>query len=146
MDEVRALSSLLSDFQRLVVSSQSSKNSDMHSGTSKGKSECEEEEEERTSRTSSCRSAGTLSYFGGSEASSSLTEEKSNYSVHSSSPPSLPVREPSFSCFGCFFFAFHLAHDLSYGTDSTVQWDGIWDDKTPDQLHKTLAKACHPKP
>uniref|UniRef100_A0A1J3ERT0 RING-type E3 ubiquitin transferase n=1 Tax=Noccaea caerulescens TaxID=107243 RepID=A0A1J3ERT0_NOCCA len=89
MDEVRALSSLLSDFQRLVVSSQSSKNSDMHSGISKGKSECEEEEEERTSRTSSCRSAGTLSYFGGSEASSTLTEEKSNYSVHSS-PPSLP--------------------------------------------------------
>ncbi|CAA7023031.1 unnamed protein product [Microthlaspi erraticum] len=86
MDEVRALSSLLSDFQRLVLSSQCSKNSDMHSGSSKGKGECEEEEEERASRTSSCRSAGTLSYFGGSEASSSLTEDKSNHS----SPPSLP--------------------------------------------------------
>jgi len=87
MDEVRALSSLLSDFQRLVLSSQSSKNSNMHSGRSKGKSDCEEEEEERgASRTSSCRSAGTLSYFGGSEASSSLTEDKSNHS----SPPSLP--------------------------------------------------------
>ncbi|KFK35330.1 hypothetical protein AALP_AA5G270900 [Arabis alpina] len=89
MDEVRALSSLLSDFQRLVSSSQSRTNSDMHSGSSKGKSEREEEEEEgeeKTSRTSSSRSAGTLSYFGGSEASSSLTDEKSSRS----SPPSLP--------------------------------------------------------
>ncbi|ESQ43938.1 hypothetical protein EUTSA_v10006399mg [Eutrema salsugineum] len=89
-DEVRALSALLSDFQRLV-SSKSCTNSEMQSGSSKGKNESEEEEEEedeeeRISRTSSSRSAGTLSYNGGSEASSSLTEEKSNRS----SPPSLP--------------------------------------------------------
>lgn len=90
MDEVRALSALLSDFQRLV-SSQSSTISDQDSRGSKRKSEEEEEgeEEERTSRTSSSRSASTLSYFGGSEASSSVSvmEEKSNRS----SPPSLPV-------------------------------------------------------
>ncbi|KAF8108534.1 hypothetical protein N665_0108s0069 [Sinapis alba] len=87
MDEVRALSALLSDFQRLV-SSRSSSNSDMMSGSSKVKSKMEEEEEEeRTSRTSSSRSAGTLSYSGGSEASPSVTDEKSN---HSSPPPSLP--------------------------------------------------------
>ncbi|CAH8269373.1 unnamed protein product [Arabidopsis lyrata] len=89
MDEVRALSALLSDFQRLV-SSQSSTISDQDSRGSKRKSEEEEEgeEEERTSRTSSSRSASTLSYFGGSEASSSVSvmEEKSNRS----SPPSLP--------------------------------------------------------
>ncbi|CAN8254042.1 unnamed protein product [Cochlearia groenlandica] len=84
MDEVRALSSLLSDFRRLV-SSQNSSGSDMQSRSSKEKSE-EEEEEERTSRTSSSRSAGTLSYYGGSEASSALTDENSNHS----SPPSLP--------------------------------------------------------
>ncbi|CAH2063244.1 unnamed protein product, partial [Thlaspi arvense] len=98
MDEVRALSALLSDFQRLV-SSKSSTNSEMQSGrSSKGKSEWEEgeEEEEKTSRTSSSRSAGTLSYFGGSEASSSATEEKSIRS----SPPSLPS------------FVFHLAREL----------------------------------
>ncbi|KAL1219157.1 U-box domain-containing protein 33 [Cardamine amara subsp. amara] len=85
MDEVRALSALLFDFQRLV-SSQSSKNSDMHSHNLE--EEEEEEEEERTSRTSSSRSAGTLSYFGGSEASSSVSvmEDKSSHS----SPPSLP--------------------------------------------------------
>lgn len=86
MDEVRALSALLSDFQRLVYS-QSSSNSDMRSESLKGKSEVEEEEE-RTTRTSSSRSVGTLSYSGGSEASPSVTEEKSN---HSSPPPSLPV-------------------------------------------------------
>lgn len=85
MDEVRALSALLSDFQRLV-SSRSSSNSDMLSGSSKVKSEVEEEE--GTSRTSSSRSVGTLSYSGGSEASPSVTEDKSN---HSSPPPSLPV-------------------------------------------------------
>ncbi|CAB71071.1 putative protein [Arabidopsis thaliana] len=88
MDEVRALSALLSDFQRLVTS-QSSANLDQDSGGSKRKSEHEEgEEEERTSRTSSSRSASTLSYFGGSEASSSVSvmEEISNRS----SPPSLP--------------------------------------------------------
>ncbi|EOA26150.1 hypothetical protein CARUB_v10019586mg [Capsella rubella] len=86
MDEVRALSALLSDFQRLV-SSQSSTTSDQESGVSKRNSE-DEEEEERESRTSSSRSASTLSYFGGSEASSSVSvlEEKSNRS----SPPSLP--------------------------------------------------------
>lgn len=84
MDEVRALSALLSDFQRLV-SSRSSSNSDMLSGSSKVKSEVEEEE--GTSRTSSSRSDGTLSYSGGSEASPSVTEDKSNHS----SPPSLPV-------------------------------------------------------
>ncbi|KAL0653132.1 hypothetical protein Bca4012_095823 [Brassica carinata] len=84
MDEVRALSALLSDFQRLV-SSRSSSNSDMLSGSSKAKSEVEEEE--GTSRTSSSRSVGTLSYSGGSEASPSVTEDKSN---HSSPPPSLP--------------------------------------------------------
>ncbi|CAG7866141.1 unnamed protein product [Brassica rapa] len=84
MDEVRALSALLSDFQRLV-SSRSSSNSDMLSGSSKVKSDVEEEE--GTSRTSSSRSAGTLSYSGGSEASPSVTEDKSN---HSSPPPSLP--------------------------------------------------------
>ncbi|XP_010512488.1 PREDICTED: U-box domain-containing protein 33-like [Camelina sativa] len=82
MDEVRALSTLLSDFQRLV-----SHHSDQESGVSKRNSE-EEEEEERASRTSSSRSASTISYFGGSEASSSVSvlEEKSNHS----SPPSLP--------------------------------------------------------
>ncbi|KAG7629301.1 putative universal stress protein A [Arabidopsis thaliana] len=88
MDEVRALSALLSDFQRLVTS-QSSANLDQDSGGSKRKSEhAEGEEEERTSRTSSSRSASTLSYFGGSEASSSVSvmEEISNRS----SPPSLP--------------------------------------------------------
>ncbi|KAL0756646.1 hypothetical protein Bca101_094314 [Brassica carinata] len=84
MDEVRALSALLSHFQRLV-SSRSSSNSDMLSGSSKAKSEVEEEE--GTSRTSSSRSVGTLSYSGGSEASPSVTEDKSN---HSSPPPSLP--------------------------------------------------------
>ncbi|XP_013605803.1 PREDICTED: U-box domain-containing protein 33 isoform X1 [Brassica oleracea var. oleracea] len=84
MDEVRALSALLSDFQRLV-SSRSSSNSDMLSGSSKVKSGVEEEE--GTSRTSSSRSVGTLSYSGGSEASPSVTEDKSN---HSSPPPSLP--------------------------------------------------------
>ncbi|KAJ0246512.1 U-box kinase family protein [Hirschfeldia incana] len=87
-DEVRALSALLHDFQRLV-SSQSSSSSYVLSESSKGKSEVEEEEEEeeRTSRTSSSRSVGTLSYSGGSEASPSTTDEKSN---HSSPPPSLP--------------------------------------------------------
>ncbi|XP_010413407.1 PREDICTED: U-box domain-containing protein 33-like [Camelina sativa] len=81
MDEVRALSALLSDFQRLV-----SPHSDQESGVSKRNSE--EEEEERASRTSSSRSASTFSYFGGSEASSSVSvlEEKSNHP----SPPSLP--------------------------------------------------------
>ncbi|XP_010469074.1 PREDICTED: U-box domain-containing protein 33-like isoform X2 [Camelina sativa] len=80
MDEVRALSALLSDFQRLV-----SPHSDQESGVSKRNSE---EEDERASRTSSSRSASTISYFGGSEASSSVSvlEEKSNYP----SPPSLP--------------------------------------------------------
>lgn len=87
MDEVRALSALLSDFQRLVYS-QSSSNSDMRSESLKGKSEVEVEEEDRTSRTSSSRSVGNLSYSGGSEASPSITDEKSN---HSSPPPSLPV-------------------------------------------------------
>ncbi|KAJ4896332.1 U-box domain-containing protein kinase family protein [Raphanus sativus] len=86
MDEVRALSALLSDFQRLVYS-QSSSNSDMRSESLKGKSEVEVEEEDRTSRTSSSRSVGNLSYSGGSEASPSITDEKSN---HSSPPPSLP--------------------------------------------------------
>ncbi|CAH8303047.1 unnamed protein product [Eruca vesicaria subsp. sativa] len=87
-DEVRALSALLYDFQRLV-SSRSSSSSYMLSESSKGKSEVEEEEdEERTSRASSSQSDGTLSYSGGSEASSPSTiDEKSN---HSSPPASLP--------------------------------------------------------
>ncbi|CAH8306348.1 unnamed protein product [Eruca vesicaria subsp. sativa] len=87
-DEVRALSALLYDFQRLV-SSRSSSSSYMLSESSKGKSEVEEEEdEERTSRASSSQSDGTLSYSGGSEASSpSTTDEKSN---HSSPPTTLP--------------------------------------------------------
>ncbi|CAH8389142.1 unnamed protein product [Eruca vesicaria subsp. sativa] len=71
------------------MSTQSSINSDMESEAE----EEEEEEEERISRTSSCRSASTSSYFGGSEASSGIdevssiiTEETSNHSP----PPSLP--------------------------------------------------------
>ncbi|KAG5399540.1 hypothetical protein IGI04_014147 [Brassica rapa subsp. trilocularis] len=60
-----------------------------------------EEEEERISRTSSCRSASTSSYYGGSEASSSIDEASSSIDEVSSiiteetisnhsPPPSLP--------------------------------------------------------
>ncbi|KAL0725324.1 hypothetical protein Bca4012_039923 [Brassica carinata] len=83
---------LLSGFQGLL-STQSSSNSDMQSGRSKGESEVDEEEEERISRTSSCRSASTSSYYGGSEASSSIDEVSSSITEETSDhspPPSLP--------------------------------------------------------
>lgn len=119
--DVRAL---LSGFQG-ILSTESSSNSEMQSGRSKGESEVDEEEEERISRTSSCRSASTSSYYGGSEASSSIdevssiiTEETSDHSP----PPSLPVslailnkRRESFKfvCYVSFFpLHFRLTREL----------------------------------